>query len=273
MASLWYNYTMKKFTAPGMWDYLSEDTSKYTEDIPIYVTKPFSDDQIASLESIFKTLLAVEPDYYLLPGGQEEYRGKNWYDPKRVTHMSREMVEFEAPADIEAIMDSYVKKLYTEEIKLCHYSYIDYDPRHGEGIYAPSLPPHIDNTNTTLTFNYMLDGNIDWEIYVDEKPYSLKKGDALIFSAINQPHFRPKRKWKKGEFVKIITFDYSPLDDWRFLKADYPLDPVKFQDRVQEYLATISEHPKLQASWMLYNLLGLDKNIPTEIHGLLEEEG
>jgi hypothetical protein len=262
---------MEKFTAPGMWDYLSEDKSQYNEDIPIYVTKPFSNEQVDSLESIFKTLLASEPEFYLVPGGQEEYRGKNWYDPKKVVHMSREMVEFEAPKEIESVMDSYVKKLYSEDLRLCHYSYIDYDPRHGEGKFLPSLPPHIDNTNTILTFNYMLDGNIDWDIYVDEKPYNLKKGDALIFSAINQPHFRPKRKWQEGEFVKILTFDYSPLNDWRFLKQDYPLDPVKFQDRVQEYLSKLSEHPKMQKSWTLYNELGLKQGIPAEIHGILKE--
>lgn len=261
---------MTKFTAPGMWDYLSEDRSKYTEDIPIYVTQPFSEKQVSNLEAIIKDLLSVIPDYQLLPGGQEEYRGENWYDPKKVTHMSREMVEFEAPKDIELTMDEFVKRLYKEEIKLCHYSYIDYNPIHGDGKYAPSLPPHIDNTNTLVTFNYMLDGNIDWDIYVDEQPYSLKKGDALIFSAINQPHFRPKRKWKTGEFVKILTFDYSTPDDWRFLKEDYPLDPVKFQDRVQDYLSALGNEPKLQASWRLYTQLGEDIGIPPESHGTLE---
>jgi len=271
MASLWYNYTMNKFTAPGMWDYLSEDMSKYTSDLPVYVTKPFSDQQVEDLKQMFNDLLSVSPDYYLVPGGQEEYRGKNWFDPKKVKHMSREMVEFEAPESLEKIMDSYVKPIYSEDIKLCHYSYIDYDPRHGDGEYAPSLPPHIDNTNTLITFNYMLDGNVDWDIYIDGKPYSLKAGDAIMFSAVNQPHFRPKRKWKEGEFVKIVTFDYSPLDDWRFLKEDYPLDPLKYESRIQEYLELVNSHPRMQDSWMLYNGLGNDLGIPGDLHGTLEK--
>jgi hypothetical protein len=265
---------MEKFTAPGMWDYLA-DMSKYTQDLPVYVEKPFTEDQVNNLKTIIGDLLAVKPDYYLVPGGQEEYRGQNWYDPKRVVHMSREMVEFDAPKDIEAVMDTYVKPLYSEEIALCHYSYIDYDPRHGEGKYAPALPPHIDNTNTLVTFNYMLDGNIDWEIYIDEKPYSLKPGDAILFSAINQPHFRPKRHWKEGEFVKILTFDYSPLDDWRFRKDEYPLDPVKYTDRLQEYLEAVNHHPRMQSSWQLYNSMGLEIGIEPDIHGGLpnNEEG
>ena len=259
---------MEKFTAPGMWDYLA-DMSKYTQDIPVYVEKPFSDEQVARLNKIINDLLAVDPNYYLVPGGQEEYRGQNWYDPKRVVHMSREMVEFEAPLDIEQTMDKHVKHLYSEEIKLCHYSYIDYDPRHGEGRYAPALPPHIDNTNTLVTFNYMLDGNIDWEIYIDEKPYNLQVGDAILFSAINQPHFRPKRHWKEGDFVKILTFDYSPLNDWRFTNSEYPLDPVKYTQRLQDYLETVNHHPRMQSSWQLYNSLGNATGIDVELHGNL----
>jgi hypothetical protein len=261
---------MEKYNIPEMWDYLT-DMEKYNQSLPIYVDSPFSAEQVEELESIIEEKLSVSAEQFLMPGGQEEYRGKDWFDPKKVTHMSREMVEFIAPWSIEQVMNKHVFGLHQDDIRLCHYSYIDYDPKHGDGRYAPSLPPHIDNTETIVTFNYMLDGNVDWEIYVDEKPYSLKKGDALMFSAVNQPHFRPKRKWKKGEFVKIVTFDYSPLTDWRFQKKDYPLDPEKFQDRVQEYLELVNKHPKMQSSWNLYNKLGKDAGIPDNVHGLLLE--
>lgn len=261
---------MEKYKIPEMWDYLT-DMDKFKKDFPVYVDSPFSDTQIKTLTDIIDERLAVQPERYLMAGGQEEYRGRDWFDPKKVTHMSREMVEFIAPQEIEDVMDEHVLPLYEDQIKLCHYSYIDYDPRHGDGRYAPSLPPHIDNTETIVTFNYMLDGNIDWDIYVDEKCYTLKKGDALIFSAVNQPHFRPKRKWKEGEFVKIVTFDYSPLNDWRFEKRDYPLDPEKFQDRVQEYLKAVNEHPRMQSSWNLYNKLGEEAGIPNDLHGVLLE--
>jgi len=251
-----------------MWNYLS-GLDNYTESLPIYVESPFSESQISALKEIIDDKLAVSANYYLVPGGQEEYRGQNWHDPKKVVHMSREMVEFDAPSDIEQTMDKHVKHLYPEEIKLCHYSYIDYDLRHGEGRYAPSLPPHIDNTETIVTFNYMLDGNIDWDIYIDNKPYSLKTGDAILFSAINQVHWRPKRSWKEGEFVKILTFDYSPLSDWRFTGESYPLDPVLYQDRVQKYLDKLHEFPQIQEAWNLYNKLGLENNIPVDKHGLI----
>lgn len=251
-----------------MWSYLNS-MDKYTQSLPIYVESPFSEAQVSSLKNIISDKLSVKPEYYLVPGGQEEYRGNNWHDPKKVVHMSREMVEFDAPLDIEHTMDKHVKSLYSEEIKLCHYSYIDYDLRHGDGRYAPSLPPHIDNTETLVTFNYMLDGNIDWDIYIDGKPYSLKSGDAIMFSAINQVHFRPKRTWKPGEFVKILTFDYSPLTDWRFTGEQYPLDALKFQDTVKKYLEELREHPKMQEAWNLYNDLGIKDGISIDNHGAI----
>jgi hypothetical protein len=119
----------------------------------------------------------------------------------------------------------------------------------------------------------MLDGNIDWELYIDDKKYTLEKGQAIVFSALNQPHFRPKRKWKKGEFVKILTFDYSPLSDFRFTGGEYALDLERFPERLKPYLDAVNSHPKMQASWMLYNSLGIESGIADpEIHATWEED-
>jgi len=254
-----------KITDGGMWNYLT-DMSEFKKELPFYVDDLLSEEQVQSLNSIFDELLAREPEYYRMPGDQEEYRGKDWYDPKRVVHMSRQMLEFECPEDIEKTLDEVVKPVYPEEIKLAHYSYIDYDLRHGEGRYAPSLPPHIDNSEDIVTFNYMLDGNIDWELYINDVPYTLRKGQALVFSALNMPHFRPKRKWKEGEFVKILSFDYSPLTDFRFTGKDYALDPLKFPERVERYIESVNNHPKMQSAWTLYTELGIAEGIPEGLH-------
>jgi hypothetical protein len=251
-----------------MWNYLTS-MEKHKKSLPVYIEKPFSETQVDILKNIINEKLSVKPNYFLLPGGQEEYRGDNWHDPKKVVHMSREMVEFDAPEEIEKTMDAHVFPLYDGDIRLCHYSYIDYDLRHGDDRYAPSLPPHIDNTETLVTFNYMLDGNIDWDIYIDGKKHQLKKGDAILFSAVNQIHWRPKRIWKPGEFVKILTFDYSPLTDWRFTGQDYPLDPIKFPEVLEEYLETVGTLPEMQKAWNRYNEEGLKDGIPVDKLGLI----
>lgn len=253
-----------------MWDYLT-DMSKFKKDLPFYVNDPFTDEQVQRLEQIIAELKQREVNYTRLPD-RDEYVGDNWYDPRKVTHMSREMIEFECPKDIEEVMDEIAKPLYEEELHLAHYNYIDYNLEHGDGQYAPSLAPHIDNSEDVVTFNYMLDGNIDWDLYVDGERYTLRKGQAVVFSALNQPHFRPKRKWKEGEFVKIISFDYSPPDDFRFTGEDYALDPFKYPKRRAEFAKAVNTHPKMLAAWKLYNDLGAAEGIAEDTHGVILDE-
>lgn len=259
---------------PGMWPYLS-GFDKYTQEIPIYVEKPFTQKQIDEIVSILDDARTNRPLSSLVRtgvnGDQEEFYSEDRFDPRIIPHMSRMIIEFECPKEAEAIMDSYVKPLYKEEIKLGHYSYLDYNPKYGDGKYVPSLPPHIDGANTLVTFNYCLDTNIDWDIYVDNKRYELKKGDALLFSAINQVHWRPKRKWKEGDFCEILTFDYSPPDDWRFTNGPSPLDERFQPEFVKQYFKDLTTKIEYTSAWDMYNRLGLEIGIPVEVNGVMDE--
>ena len=53
-----------------MWTYLNS-MDNYSEKLPIYVESPFSKEQVDELKQIIGDKLAVNPDYYLVPGGQE----------------------------------------------------------------------------------------------------------------------------------------------------------------------------------------------------------
>jgi hypothetical protein len=120
-------------------------------------------------------------------------------------------------------------------------------------------------------FNYCLDTNIDWDIYVDNKPYSLKAGDALIFSAVNQVHWRPKREWKEGDFCKIVSFDYSPSDDWRFQKDGVdPLDARYFADRIKAYFSDLGTRKEFADAWNMYHNLGLKIGIHENVNGKIK---
>lgn len=229
---------------------------KYNVELPLYIKKPFSDSQVEMLKSAIDSSrnrpLAAE----VLPGDKEEFVSlTSRLDPRIMTHMSRLIIEFNCPEEIEQIMDSFCKPVHKDEVKLAHYSYIDYNLKYGDGRYEPSLPPHIDSNENLVTFNYQLDGNIDWEIYIDNKPYDLKTGDAVIFTAVNQVHWRPKRKWKEGDFLEIVTFDYSPLNDWAFTGEEDPIDPIKNPAALQEYLEDLKTKKVYRDAWDMYNRL------------------
>lgn len=227
---------------------------RYNKQLPIYVEKPFSDSQVQELHNAINDMRSRPMASEVLPGDKEEFTSTtSRLDPRVMTHMSRMIIEFICPESIEETMNSLCKPIHQDEIKLAHYSYIDYNLKYGDGRYEPSLPPHIDSNENLVTFNYQLDGNIDWDIYIDNERYSLKTGDAIIFSAVNQVHWRPKRQWQEGDFLEIVTFDYSPPTDWAFTGEDDPIDPIKYPERLKEYLDDLSTKKPYQDAWNLYN--------------------
>lgn len=244
-----------------MHEYLT-NFDKYNKELPIYVEKPFSEDQISRLREIFNNSMERSVEYRLLSSGRKEYLGEDRLDPKKIVHMSRVMIEFNCPKDIEDTMDSYCKPLYKEEIKLTHYNYIDYNMKHGDGEFAPALPPHIDADENLITFNYMLGGNIeDWDVWIANKPYQLKTGDAIIFSAVNQVHWRPKRKWSEGEFVEIVSFDYCLPTNHRWTGEINPIDPHFFPEERKKYGEDLMKREEFVSAWKIYRQMGLEDGI------------
>jgi hypothetical protein len=240
----------------------------FNSELPVYIKNAFSDNHVSQLKQIIEDAKNLRPLASLKQeGDQEEFYSLDRFDPRVISHMSRMIIEFKCPEEIEKAMDNYCLPLSKEKVKLCHYNYLDYDPKYGEGKYLPSLPPHIDAANTVVTFNYCLDTNIDWQIYIDNKAYDLKAGDAIVFSAVNQVHWRPKREWGPEDFCEIISFDYSPLDDWRFTDGTYPLDETLYPERVKEYMADLNTRKEYIDAWGLYNKLGLELGMDPEVHG------
>lgn len=252
-------YTGMELNPAKMHEYLT-GFDKYTKTLPIYIDKPFTDSQVSDLRSVIETnrrLMDSSGQYEALPGAQEQYYGASRYHPKKITHMSRLLIEFDCPPEIESVMDSYAKPLHKDPIRLTHYNYIDYDMKYGDGKYAPALPPHLDADENLVTFNYMIGGNVsDWTLWVDNKPYDLKVGDAIIFSAVNQVHWRSKRRWKPGEFVEIVSFDYCPVTNYRWTGQENPIDPQLFYEERKKYQDALNEHPKMKEAWTTYHIEG-----------------
>jgi len=243
-----------------MWKYLT-GFEKYKKPLPMYISNPFTQDQLQRLRDEINSCMKYleSEDYVRVPGDQEEYViPMNRFAPKKVVHMSRLLTEFECPKDIIDVMDSYVKEVYADEVKLCHYTYIDYDLRHGNGKQEPWLPPHIDGDENLVTFNIQIGGNIDWDLVIESTPYnyetiSLKTNDAALFAAVNQVHWRTPRKWKEGEFLEIISFDYCTLDSYRFTGKKNPIDNIYSFEKRQEYIKDLMGNERLQKAWDIFN--------------------
>ena len=94
---------------------------------------------------------------------------------------------------------------------------------------VPSTPPDTSTTSPGfINFLLLLPELIDTNNFTK---YSLKGGQTIVFSAVNQIHWRPKRKFKEGEFCEIISMDYCPTTSYRFTGKDNPIDPEKNKDK------------------------------------------
>lgn len=250
---------------------------KYNRPLPFYVDNLFNDDQVSRIKTIIEENRKLEPFIIgdrIEDGYIRTSEFKSRFQPKIAKNMSRTLIEFDIPKDCEETMDQIAKPLYKEEIALCHYNYIDYNIKYGYGDNSPALPPHLDADNNLVTVNYCLDTNIEWDLYVGNwndtgnfTKYSLSAGQTLVFSAVNQIHWRPKRNFKEGEFCEIISMDYCPLDSYRFTGGENPIDPELYPDRRLEYLNKLQARPDMMAAFDLWNEEGLSDGISRESMG------
>lgn len=241
---------------------------KHTTPLPIYIENALSDQDDADIRALLDSQIAehglVELD--------DNYRSESRFHPRVMRDLSRLVIEFEMPKHIEEKIDSIVKPLYSEEIRMSHYSYLGYDPKYSDNQIAPSLPPHIDAADTIITFNYQIGGNTPWDLFVDGERVPLKTKDVAIFSAKNQVHWRPKKIWTPGEFVEIVTINYSPLDNWRFTGDHDPLDPNMYPEDRERYQEELHNNLRMQKAWNLYNQMGTAEGIPEDVFGAVVNE-
>jgi hypothetical protein len=84
-------------------------------------------------------------------------------------------------------------------------SYVEYNSKYGN----PNLPPHFDGDQTELMVNYQLKSNTSWAIGLNKETYNLEDNSALIFNPNESIHWRTKKTFKDGEFVKMIFFRFA----------------------------------------------------------------
>jgi hypothetical protein len=82
-------------------------------------------------------------------------------------------------------------------------TYGEYNPKFG----TPDLAPHYDGGKASLILDYQLESTVDWAIGVDDELHLIKDNSALFLKPLEYSHYRPKRIWNDGEYVKMLYFD------------------------------------------------------------------
>jgi len=142
---------------------------------------PFVIKQLVSDEKIRKSLSALQ-------SGQQVWKSAGW---GRVTNDIPTIAPmFDASVDrtFWGIIHECAKENFGDDTVVSYWKWCRYSPRYG----IPNIPPHIDLNACTYTIDLQLDGNVEWEIYVEGTPYVMQNGDALLYLGSDQMHWRPK---------------------------------------------------------------------------------
>lgn len=236
---------------------------KYNVKLPFYIDNFFTQNELDELNNIIKNGKNIKSYEYIKNEQLKNPELKTSYNrfaPKEIEQMSRMLLEFEFPYYFIEKLDKIAKPLYKDEIKLTHWNYIEYSLKYnnGSGI-NPNLPPHIDADENLITINCQLNSNTDWDIVIDGIRYPLKNNQAIIFSAVNQVHWRPKKIFKDGEFVEILSIDYCPPNSYRHTNEINPIDPFIFPEQRKEYAEKLYQHPRFQNAWKQYREEGFSE--------------
>ena len=92
-------------------------------------------------------------------------------------------------------------------------TYIEYNNKYGD----PNLPPHFDGDITDAILNFQLSSNTEWSIGLDTEIYNLEDNSGLLFHPNKNIHWRPIKKFKDGQYVKMLLFRFINSDK----KTDY----------------------------------------------------
>lgn len=89
-------------------------------------------------------------------------------------------------------------------------NYCRYSPEYSKTTF-PRLGAHKDGGDFTFILDYQLDSNINWDIIIEDKAFSLKNNDLLNFYPTLQEHSRPNINWNDDSFLEMLFFEFKEI--------------------------------------------------------------
>lgn len=91
-----------------------------------------------------------------------------------------------------------------EELEVLEFSGTRYSTKFG---WYPKLGPHADNRPVEMfVFDYHVQSDEDWGLFVEGKKFNFYDNDAIIFSGTGQIHWREQMQLKENSNVDLLFF-------------------------------------------------------------------
>lgn len=94
---------------------------------------------------------------------------------------------------------------------------------------APSLYKHKDDNACTYTLDMCVYQKEPWDLFVDDKAYTLYENQALAYYGNDQMHWREEFPNPETNYVAMIFFHFAEPDHWWFTKGPGYLEVVRKQ--------------------------------------------
>jgi len=92
---------------------------------------------------------------------------------------------------------------------------------------APSLYKHKDDNACTYTLDMCVYQNDSWDLWVDEKNYTLYPNQGLAYYGNDQLHWREEFPNPETNKVAMIFFHFAEPDHWYFTKGPSYLSVIR----------------------------------------------
>jgi hypothetical protein len=100
---------------------------------------------------------------------------------------------------------------------------------------APSLYKHKDDNACTYTLDMCVYQTEPWDLWVDDKNYTLYPNQALAYYGNDQWHWREEFPNPESGHVAMIFFHFAEPDHWYFTKGPRYLEVIRGNITEEEF--------------------------------------
>lgn len=165
-----------------------------------------------------------EKDYAFLKDRVNELFSNNEtkYDGFEIYKNGLHQRLYDADSEMSKIFVDKIQNYFKTDIIRRAVFFGRYTNEHSE----PLLSPHLDNyepdTGHALTFTYVLDHSINWDICIQSQCGYIDKNEIVIFSGSTHAHWRPQITFSDTDFYDIFVMHFTFKDaDIEILPENY----------------------------------------------------
>ena len=101
----------------------------------------------------------------------------------------------------------------------------------------PSLYKHKDDNACTYTLDMCVYQGEPWDLWVDDKAYTLYPNQALAYYGNDQLHWREKFPNPENNYVAMVFFHFAEPDHWFFTEGPEYLQVIRGQISEEDWNA------------------------------------